>query len=577
MGVEGSIGRGAHDAQSRPLAPCYPARTVRLVETRLLEGPNVYRLEPVVKLEVAVGRRRTWYGQRDPGRHALVHLGAAVPARDWPDPVAAIVGWIRRLRADHGEGRGGVGGPSLVGPGPLDRHLPVGRRRTGADPDRGGAGPRRARRVAVAARPPDRRPGAPARALDRADRGGPRDAARRGSATRDRTDPDRVDLGHQRQEHGHPADHPHPAAGRPARRDDDLGRGARRRADGRPGRLDRARRRAPDPGPARRRRGGPRDGARRDRPARRRLRIERRERADQRLAPTTSTCRASTRCPSWPRSSRRSAGSRGRTAGSCSTPTTRSWPRSRGGSGRRVALFTLRRRRVRRSCDAIASAAAARTWSATARSSRPTAPAETAIVDVADVPITIGGLARHNVANALAAAGGARGLGRDDRRGARRAVALRARRRTLAGPAQPVPPRQPGRHRRLRPQRGGHGGRPRRRRRASPRARPVGRRRSPRSSGPPATGPTTRSAGIGRIAAERAQRVAIKQTLKYLRGRTAESVVGELMAGIVAGGGDAADVPIYDVRDRRRSRPSSTARPAPARTAGDRTRRGSSC
>jgi len=36
---------------------------------------------------------------------------------------------------------------------------------------------------------------------------------------------------------------------------------------------------------------------------------------------------------------------------------------------------------------------------------------ETRIVDVAEVPITIGGLARHNVANALAAAGGARGLG----------------------------------------------------------------------------------------------------------------------------------------------------------------------
>ena len=41
---------------------------MRLVEIRLLEGPNVYRLEPVVKLEVAIGRRRTWYGQRDPGR-----------------------------------------------------------------------------------------------------------------------------------------------------------------------------------------------------------------------------------------------------------------------------------------------------------------------------------------------------------------------------------------------------------------------------------------------------------------------------------------------------------------------------
>ena len=49
---------------------------MRLIEIRLLEGPNVYRLEPVVKLELAVGRRRTWYGQRDPGRHLLVRLGA---------------------------------------------------------------------------------------------------------------------------------------------------------------------------------------------------------------------------------------------------------------------------------------------------------------------------------------------------------------------------------------------------------------------------------------------------------------------------------------------------------------------
>ena len=81
---------------------------MRLVETRLLEGPNVYRLEPVVKLEFAVGRRRTFYGQRDPGRHALVRLGATVPARDWPDGVAAVVAWVRRLRAEHGEGRGGV-------------------------------------------------------------------------------------------------------------------------------------------------------------------------------------------------------------------------------------------------------------------------------------------------------------------------------------------------------------------------------------------------------------------------------------------------------------------------------------
>jgi cyanophycin synthetase len=81
---------------------------VRLIEIRLLEGPNVNRLEPVVKLELAIGRRRTWFGQRDPGRYAIVHLGASVPARDWPDGIVAVVGWIRRLRAAHGEGRSGL-------------------------------------------------------------------------------------------------------------------------------------------------------------------------------------------------------------------------------------------------------------------------------------------------------------------------------------------------------------------------------------------------------------------------------------------------------------------------------------
>jgi cyanophycin synthetase len=80
---------------------------VRLVEIRLLEGPNVYRLAPVVKIEVGIGRRRTWYGQREPGRHAVVRLGAAVPRRDWPGQVERLVLWVRRLRVDGGEGRGG--------------------------------------------------------------------------------------------------------------------------------------------------------------------------------------------------------------------------------------------------------------------------------------------------------------------------------------------------------------------------------------------------------------------------------------------------------------------------------------
>jgi cyanophycin synthetase len=87
---------------------CYPRWTVRLIEIRLLDGPNVYRLEPAVKIEVAIGRRRTWFGDRVPKRHALVRLGSTVPARDWPDAVAGLVAWTRRLRADHGEGRDGV-------------------------------------------------------------------------------------------------------------------------------------------------------------------------------------------------------------------------------------------------------------------------------------------------------------------------------------------------------------------------------------------------------------------------------------------------------------------------------------
>ena len=62
----------------------------------------------------------------------------------------------------------------------------------------------------------------------------------------------------------------------------DLRRRARRRPAGRAGRLDRARRRQADPRPVGRRRGRPRDGARRHPAARRGLRVERRQRADQR-------------------------------------------------------------------------------------------------------------------------------------------------------------------------------------------------------------------------------------------------------------------------------------------------------
>ncbi len=81
---------------------------MRLIEIRLLEGPSVYRLEPVVKVELAIGRRRTWFGQRVPARHALVRLGAAIQRRDWPEQVETLAGWAHRLRVTHGEGRGGI-------------------------------------------------------------------------------------------------------------------------------------------------------------------------------------------------------------------------------------------------------------------------------------------------------------------------------------------------------------------------------------------------------------------------------------------------------------------------------------
>ena len=170
---------------------------------------------------------------------------------------------------------------------------------------------------------------------------------------------------------------------------------------------------------------------------------------------------------------------------------------------------------------------------------------ETDIVEIVRVPIAIGGLARHNVANALAAAGGARGLG----------ATISQVRDGLAA-FSPDSARSPGRLNLFRlgsrvvivdfahneagigavldVAEGIAAG-------AAGRAAPI-----TAIIGTAGDRPDDTLRGIGRIAAERAQRVAIKQTLKYLRGRTAESVVGELMVGIVAGGVSAADVPIYD-------------------------------
>ena len=70
---------------------------MRLVEIRALDGPNLYLLEPAIRIEVVVGRRRTWYGSRMPARHALVRLGAAVRPTDAPSPVVDLAKAVRRL------------------------------------------------------------------------------------------------------------------------------------------------------------------------------------------------------------------------------------------------------------------------------------------------------------------------------------------------------------------------------------------------------------------------------------------------------------------------------------------------
>ncbi len=90
---------------------------MRLVEIRLLEGPNVYRLDPTVKIEVGVGRRRTWRGDRTGSPGAGPRLGEVAPTRDLPDEVVELVAWCRRLRTDAGDGVGGVAAHRAADPG----------------------------------------------------------------------------------------------------------------------------------------------------------------------------------------------------------------------------------------------------------------------------------------------------------------------------------------------------------------------------------------------------------------------------------------------------------------------------
>jgi cyanophycin synthetase len=515
---------------------------VRLIETRLLEGPNVYRLAPVVKLEVAIGRRRTWYGQREPERHALVHLGANVPVNEWPDAVAATVAWIRRLRVDHGEGRGGVRVHRSSDPGHWIITFPwIGAERALTLTEAALALAERDVSPSRTAQLTGHQERVIARWTERlgAARATPpewiRDADRRvpivsisgtnGKSTVTRlithillragrkvgtTTSDGVLVDERMVE---PGDWTGPA-------------GAHRilgRSDIEVAVLETAR-------------GGivlrgmgyeSNDASVLTNVSSDHLDLQGIHTLPE-LAEVKSTVCRITKPDGW-------------VVLNADDPLVAAVARRVKAN---VAFFTLlgdesvvvRRHRARGGRaylvrDGVIHEA--------------NGDEETRIAKVELVPITIGGLARHNVANVLAAAGGARGLGatitqvRDGlidfapsaehspgrlnlfRLGAKVVIVDFAHNEAGIGAVLDVA-------------QGIAGG-------AAGRTAPI-----TAIIGTAGDRPDDTLRGIGRIAGERAQRVAIKQTISYLRGRTAEAVVGELMAGVVSAGVDASDVPIYD-------------------------------
>ena len=357
--------------------------------------------------------------------------------------------------------------------------------------------------------------------------------------------------------------------GRPARRHDHLGRRARRRADGRAGRLDRARRGAADPVAERHRRRRPRDRARRDRPAR--VGYESNDASVltnvssdhldlqgihtlPELAEVKSTICRITKPDGWvvlnaddPLSPRSPGGSRPRSPSSRST---RARPSSGATSRRRgPGLLVLRagwlvEAEGERDDPTSSRSGACRSRSAGWRATTSPMPSPPPAA--------------------------ARGLG----------ATLEQVRDGLAD-FRPSAERSPGRlnlyrlgrprrHRRLRPQRGRASRPSSTSPRGSPPAPRVGPRRSPRSSGRPATGRTTRCAGSG--GSRRSGRSGSRSSRRSLPARPDRGVRGRRAARRVSEGRwrQPRRRPGLRARRRRRSGRSSTARPATGRTAGGR-------
>jgi len=166
------------------------------------------------------------------------------------------------------------------------------------------------------------------------------------------------------------------------------------------------------------------------------------------------------------------------------------------------------------------------------------------IVAVADVPVTLGGLAPHNVANALAAAGGARAMGAtleqvaDGLRDFRPSAELSPGRMNLFRLGSRIvivdfAHNEAGTAAILGVAASIAGG-------AAGRTMPI-----TAIIGTGGDRPDDTLRGIGRLAARGAGRVAVKETVAYLRGRDRTEVVAGLLEGIREGGADPATVPVY--------------------------------
>jgi cyanophycin synthetase len=174
---------------------------------------------------------------------------------------------------------------------------------------------------------------------------------------------------------------------------------------------------------------------------------------------------------------------------------------------------------------------------------------ETTIVEAIDIPVALAGLARHNVANALAAAAGARAMGAtigqvaDGLRDFRPSAELSPGRLNLYRLGSRVviidfAHNEAGTAAILDVAAGLAGG-------AAGRTTPI-----TAIIGTAGDRPDDTLRGIGRIAALGAQRVVIKETPRYLRGREPEEVVAHLRAGIAEAGRDAAPIPVYPTEAR---------------------------